>query len=58
MSDDWELPVPKEDPEVYKAGLARDEEGRPRLVPGDNIVEGEFEEDGRKAPGKCPFTGA
>ena len=58
MDDDWELPVPREDPEVYKAGLVRDGEGRPRLVPGGDIVEGEMEEDGRKSPGKCPFTGA
>ena len=57
MDDDWELPVPREDPEVYKAGLARDGEGRPRLVPGDNVVEGDFEKDGRKAPSGCPFSG-
>ena len=57
MSDDWELPVPREDPEVYKAGLARDEAGRARLVPGGDIVEGEIEEDGRKAPSGCPFSG-
>jgi hypothetical protein len=58
MSDDWELPVPREDPEVYKAGLVRDDEGRARLVPGDNIVEGEMEEDERKDRPSCPFSGA
>jgi hypothetical protein len=56
--DDWELPVPREDPEIYKAGLARDDEGRARLVPGGNVVEGEIEEDGRKVPPSCPFSGA
>jgi hypothetical protein len=56
MSDDWELPVPREDPEVCKAGLARDDEGRVRVVPGDNIVEGEIAEDGRKAPPSRPFS--
>lgn len=58
MDDDWELPVPREDPEVYKAGLARGDDGRPRLVPGGDFVEGEIEEDGRKAPSGCPFSGA
>ena len=57
MSDDWELPVPREDPEVYKAGLARDDEGGVRLVPGGNIVEGEIEEGDRTAPPSCPFAG-
>jgi hypothetical protein len=59
MSDDeWRLPVPREDPEIYKAGLVRDDKGGARLVPDENIAEGEIEEDGRKDPGKCPFTGA
>ncbi|MGA9581730.1 MAG: hypothetical protein WBR13_07155 [Allosphingosinicella sp.] len=58
MSDDWQLPVPNEDPEVYKAGLVRDEKGGARLVPNDNIVEGELaEEEGGKAPSGCPFSG-
>lgn len=56
MSDDWELPVPKEDPEIYKAGLVRDGRGGARLVPGGNIVEGESAEDGRKDPPSCPFS--
>ena len=59
MSDDWELPVPREDPEIYKAGLVRDGQGGARLVPGGNVVEGDSaEEEGGKAPGRCPFTGA
>ncbi len=57
MSDDWQLPVPREDPEVYKAGLVRDDKGGARLAPNDNIVEGELEESGRQAsPPSCPFS--
>ena len=57
MSDDeWEFPAPREDPEIYKARLVKDEKGA-RLVPGDNIVEGQMEEDGGKAAPSCPFSG-
>jgi hypothetical protein len=57
MSDDeWRLPAPREDPEIYKAGLVRDDKGGARLVPGGNVVEGEFEEDGRKDTPSCPFS--
>lgn len=56
MSDDeWEFPAPREDPEIYKARLVKDEKGA-RLVPGDNIVEGQMDEDGGKAGPKCPFS--
>ncbi len=54
--DEWEFPAPREDPEIYKARLVRDGEGGARLVPRDNIVEGEMEDDGRKAPSGCPFS--
>ncbi len=56
MGDDWEFPAPREDPETRKAKLVRDDEGGARLVPGDNIVEGEMEEDDRKGPSGCPFS--
>ena len=57
MSDDeWQVPAPRDDPEIYKAGLVRDGDGRARLVPKENIVEGEMEEDGRKEPPGCPFS--
>lgn len=58
MSDEWQLGVPAEDPEIHKARLVRDDEGGARLVPGGNIVEGEIEEDGRKDAPSCPFSGA
>jgi len=56
MNDDWQLPAPREDPEIYKAGLIRDGQGGARRVAKDNIVEGELEEDGRKDPPSCPFS--
>ena len=56
MDDDWELPVPREDPEIYKAGLVRDGDGRARLVPGDNIVEGELDGEAAKDSPSCPFS--
>ncbi len=56
MSNEWELPVPGEDPEIYKAGIARNGDGGARLVPSDNMVEGDIEDDGRKGPGTCPFS--
>ncbi|HYW16597.1 MAG TPA: hypothetical protein VE891_10675 [Allosphingosinicella sp.] len=58
MSDDeWQLPVPEQDPESRGAKLVRDESGA-RLVPDGNIVEGEMEEDARKDAPSCPFSGA
>lgn len=55
MSDDeWRVPAPREDPEIYRARLVRDEKGA-RLVPGDDIVEGGTEGGGEPAP-KCPFS--
>lgn len=56
MSDDWRLPVPDEDPEVYKAGLVRDGKSGARLVPNDNIVEGELAEEAGEKPPSCPFS--
>jgi len=53
--DEWQFPAPMEDPEIYQAGLVRDDKGRARLVLGDNVVEGE-EDDGRKGPPSCPFS--
>jgi hypothetical protein len=52
MDDEWEFPAPMDDPEARgaKRGAA------PRLVPDENIVEGEIEEDGRKGPSGCPFS--
>ena len=58
MDDEWGLPMPAEDPEIYTAGLVRDDKGGARLVPGENIVEGELEKGGEKAPSGCPFSGA
>ena len=60
MSDEeweWELPVPREDPEIYKAGQAHAGKDGVRLVPKDNIVEGQMdqERDGKDAP-RCPFS--
>lgn len=57
MSDDdeWQFPAPLEDPESRKGGLGRGADVAPRLVPRDNIVEGEME-DGRKSPSGCPFS--
>ena len=54
MDDEWELPVPREDPEIYKAGLVRDDDGRARLVPSDDIVEGERDEEAGKDAPRCP----
>jgi hypothetical protein len=56
MSDDWQVPAPEQDPEVYKPRPVGDGKGGPRLVPDHNIVEGELEQDGRKNPPSCPFS--
>ena len=56
MSDEWRAAGAQGGSGSHKAGLVRDEDGGARLVPGDNIVEGEIEEDGRKAPSACPFS--
>jgi hypothetical protein len=53
--EEWKLPAPREDPESREAWLVLDGRGRARLVPRGNIVEGEMEEDGGKAPPSCPF---
>jgi hypothetical protein len=58
MDDEWRLPAPMEDPEIYKAGLVRDDKGGARLVPDHDIVEGEMKEDGRNDRPSCPFSGA
>ncbi|HEU0099837.1 MAG TPA: hypothetical protein VFQ67_13825 [Allosphingosinicella sp.] len=55
--DEWELPAPREDPEIYKAGLVRDGDGRARLVPEENVVEGEPSDEGGKDGPGCPFSG-
>jgi hypothetical protein len=49
--DEWQFPAPMEDPEVRgaKRGAA------PKLVPDENIVEGDVEEDARKDGPSCPF---
>ncbi|HEX8512828.1 MAG TPA: hypothetical protein VF688_06955 [Allosphingosinicella sp.] len=56
MSDDdeWQFPAPMEDPEARGAKRG----GAPRLIPDENIVEGQTEEDTRKGPSGCPFSGA
>jgi len=47
--DEWELPVPREDPEIYKAGAARDGDGP--------AAKDDFTEDeGGKGPSGCPFS--
>jgi hypothetical protein len=55
MDDEWRLPVPSEDPEVYKAGAAHDESGPPRLIPDVNFVEGDSLVDEVKKGPSCPF---
>ncbi|HEX8062219.1 MAG TPA: hypothetical protein VF535_03295 [Allosphingosinicella sp.] len=57
MSDDdeWPFPAPLEDPEIRGANRGRDK-GAPRLIPDENIVEGQTEEDGRKDGPSCPFS--
>jgi hypothetical protein len=56
MSDDeWQFPAPLEDPESRGARLVRDKDGA-RLVPNDDIVEGERDEDGGNDAPSCPFS--
>jgi hypothetical protein len=54
--DEWELPAPREDPETRGFRLPGADEGGAKLVPNDNIVEGDMEEDVRKGPSGCPFS--
>jgi hypothetical protein len=49
--DDWQFPAPLEDPESRGAKKG----GAPKLIPDENIVEGDIEEDGRKSGPSCPF---
>lgn len=58
MDDDWELPVPKDDPEARKAPVAGGGGGCP-MTPGMNFVEGamaghEGAEFGRPDPAPAP----
>jgi hypothetical protein len=55
MDDEWRVPAPADDPEARKARLVRDGGGRARLVPEEDIVEGQIEEGGRDLP-SCPFS--
>lgn len=48
MSEEWQLPVPKEDPEARKEPVVPDGGGCPRLVPDGNFVEGEIKDEGRE----------
>jgi hypothetical protein len=50
--DEWQFPAPLEDPETR--GAKRGD--APRLIPDENIVEGQTEEDGRKDGPSCPFS--
>lgn len=50
MSDEWQLPVPKEDPEARKESVDRDGGGCPRIVPDGNFVEGEIKEGDDRVP--------
>lgn len=47
MSEEWQLPVPREDPEARKESAVSDGGGCPRIVPDGNFIEGEME-DGRQ----------
>jgi hypothetical protein len=49
MSDEWQLPVPKEDPEARPASLDRDGGGCPFPMPDVDIVESEIEDDDGEA---------
>ena len=56
--DEWEIPVPMEDPEVRGTRLVRNAEGEARLVPTGNVVEGELDPEAatKDAPSGCPFS--
>jgi hypothetical protein len=56
MSDDEWFPALMEDPESRGAKRAKDGESGARLVPDENVVEGQIEEDGRKDGPSCPFS--
>jgi hypothetical protein len=53
MSDEWQLPAPKEDPEARTSSLG-DGAGCPVIVPDGNFVEGDIIDDGGKDPGRDP----
>lgn len=51
MSDEWQLPVPREDPEARKETVLPEGGGCPRLVPDGNFVEGQMDDgDDREPP--------
>ena len=58
MSDDWELPVPRIDPEARKAPAEGGASGGCPMTPGMNFVEGGMDEEGDvRGPERAPVPG-